>query len=431
MSIYYKGEEIIIKITEDKIFLNKSSFFYKDNSDLRRLNFDYPKFIEARIDSVTEHDNGRFYIEATAITDNIKNDSSFFIDNRKFNIEYFRLANKEKFSKGEAFNYKSKQTEYFSAISNEKNYSYQDPILNKKGKLLKDNIDSLKQPFHSQIKTILISLNTKVDFTKLKFRDGYILCDIYVKEVNEEIEIKIPQNYIMHEFGSLINYFKKMIGPYVFIEAELKIELSPDNIYINHVVIKISSEEIKRISADLIDQIQVKHLFKNMIGKKNNIDSSLFKLLQENQIDLELNKGNRINEKKFFEIINNPQYGFKHNSNINFLSQHNKNEIFRLKFFLASQSFLFLLEGKNNYFFILEVLNKDYATYLWSYPKDISLLKKSYYELYDSTLQFELNRLVYLKEQPLNFHRIIHDDINKSSESFLEWKNKLNHVINS
>ncbi len=419
MSIYYIDEEVIIKITVDKIYLNRNSYFDKERSDLRSLSFDFPKYIKIRIDSFTLHENGSSYIEATAQTDDIKDNSSFFSDDRKINIDYFRLEGKEKFSKGHLD--KSTYLEHSESFDEENKSS-----LNFRERLIKSNTDFPKQSYNYATQTKLFLIGTKVNFNKINFQDGYVLCKIFIPGIKREIEIKIPNDFIKHEYESLKDYFKKFIGNEIDIEAELNITLSSNENYISHEVLKIKSREIDKITSDLIAQIQVKHLVKNIFNKKNDKNLSFKNFLEDNQSELGLKIGNVISEEKFFQIIQASEYKFKHSQHISLLSQHHKDEIFKLRFFPESQSFLFLLEGENKYFFVLEVLNEDYATYLWSFSKDIALLKKGYNELYDSTLKYELNRLEYIKKHPPNFYRVIHDEINKSSKSFLEWKEKMN-----
>jgi hypothetical protein len=73
------------------------------------------------------------------------------------------------------------------------------------------------------------------------------------------------------------------------------------------------------------------------------------------------------------ELLQNEKY--KHYRQLQYLAEHHERQILKIRFVLSPFSFVFLLAGNENYHLILETLDTEEATYIWSIAKNNSLIK--------------------------------------------------------
>lgn len=122
-------------------------------------------------------------------------------------------------------------------------------------------------------------------------------------------------------------------------------------------------------------------------------------------------------------ILKNRNY--KHSQYIQFLAEHHESEVMKIRFVLQPFSFVFLLSGDQQYHVILETLDTEEATYIWHTDKNRSALMETVKHI-DSELNIirEKGRQIYLKTNPPNFSRIVHDYAD-SKKGFIVWKGYL------
>jgi hypothetical protein len=87
------------------------------------------------------------------------------------------------------------------------------------------------------------------------------------------------------------------------------------------------------------------------------------------------------------------------------------------------------LTGKEQFHIVLETLDTEEATYLWHFPKDKPTLKIKLKEI-DEQLSVIRNkgRQVFLKKQPENFSRVLHDYLDEK-KGYIIWKDLLEEQI--
>lgn len=88
-------------------------------------------------------------------------------------------------------------------------------------------------------------------------------------------------------------------------------------------------------------------------------------------------------------------------------------------------SFVFLLEGHEQFYIILETLDTEEATYMWHFEKSIPALPSRLKEI-DRQMDIIRNqgRQVFLASPPNNFSRILHD-YSDEQKGFVIWKDML------
>lgn len=113
---------------------------------------------------------------------------------------------------------------------------------------------------------------------------------------------------------------------------------------------------------------------------------------------------------------------FKHHQQLRYLAEKHAGHILKIRFVLQPFSFVFLIEGEEMYHVILETLDTEEASYLWSFEKQQSLLPVFLKEL-DKQLDIirKQGRHAFLAVAPENFSRIVHDYGNEQ-KGFITWK---------
>jgi len=123
------------------------------------------------------------------------------------------------------------------------------------------------------------------------------------------------------------------------------------------------------------------------------------------------------------ELLQNEKY--KHYRQLQYLAEHHERQILKIRFVLSPFSFVFLLSGNENYHLILETLDTEEATYIWSIAKNNSLIKDKLREI-DKQLEIIRNngRQVFLETNPENFSKVMHD-YSDDRKGFILWKANL------
>src|SRR5699024_12341502 len=116
---------------------------------------------------------------------------------------------------------------------------------------------------------------------------------------------------------------------------------------------------------------------------------------------------------------------YKHTRQIRYLAKNHKRKLMKLRFVLEPFSFVFLLEGPQNYHLVLETLDTEEATYVWHLERDIHNLPQNV-QLIDKELNLirEKGRQSYLQTNPSNFSKILHNYFG-DNKGFMEWKASL------
>ena len=116
---------------------------------------------------------------------------------------------------------------------------------------------------------------------------------------------------------------------------------------------------------------------------------------------------------------------YKHAHQIRYLAENHKGKLMKLRFVLEPFSFVFLLEGPQNYHLVLETLDTEEATYVWHLEKNIQDLPHNIQQI-DKELNLirEKGRQSYLQTDPFNFSKILHD-YSGNNKGFIEWKGSL------
>ena len=182
-----------------------------------------------------------------------------------------------------------------------------------------------------------------------------------------------------------------------------------------------TSDDLEKINREIIDSVKFRFI-SNIIGSASGGKSIID--LKELQSDGKGETALYNSEEELLEdILKNKK--MKHYQQLRYLSQKHDSTIFKIRFVLNPFSFVFLLSGSEQFHIVLETLDTEEATYLWHFEKDKRGLA-SHLKQVEQHLSIIRNkgREEFLKSQPQNFSRIIHE-YSDERKGFILWKDLL------
>ncbi|MDN3672087.1 DEAD/DEAH box helicase family protein [Flavobacterium branchiarum] len=262
--------------------------------------------------------------------------------------------------------------------------------------------------------SLVIEKKIKIAIEALDFRYGNVGFAYIDKESNQRFDFEIENEEIRPEYEVLKPYFIKILkSKSIFITIYAEIE--------NGVILSqlATSSDIENIDKEIVESVKFQFLNKSFIGQ---IPISKQNILTTNELPK-----NQTFYTDAESILNDLLKGkhYKHSQHIQFLADKHERNVMKLRFVLQPFSFVFLLEGTQNYHIILETLDTEEATYIWHTDKGKSVLIDTIKQIdKDLNIIREKGRQAYLETNPQNFSRVVHDysDYNKG---FSIWKGQL------
>ena len=186
------------------------------------------------------------------------------------------------------------------------------------------------------------------------------------------------------------------------------------------------AKDIEKINREIIESVRFKFITKN-ISRTN---FSFFSKDSNKEITLLQSKNDLYDsvEELLDDVLKQNQ--FKHHLQLRHLALFHANTIFKLRFVLSPFSFVFLIEGAEQFHIILETLDTEEATYLWHFDKNREVLTSKLNEI-NSHLNIIRNkgRQFFLDTQPKGFSKILHDYSNDNLKGFIIWKDMLEEQL--
>ena len=268
--------------------------------------------------------------------------------------------------------------------------------------------------FTPERQSIVIEKQIKIAIEDLDFRYGNVGFEYIDKESNQRFDFEIENEEFRPEFEVLKPYFIKVLkSKSVMIDIYAEIE---NGVTLSQLA---TSSNIESINKEIVESVKFQFLNKSFIGQ---IPTSKQNMLTTNE--LPKNQNIYTNAENVLEdLLKGKQY--KHSRHIQFLAERHERNVMKLRFVLQPFSFVFLLEGEQNYHIILETLDTEEATYIWHTEKSKSVLIDTIKQI-DKELNIirEKGRQAYLETNPSNFSRIVHDYSN-DNKGFTIWKGQL------
>src|SRR5690606_29839728 len=164
-----------------------------------------------------------------------------------------------------------------------------------------------------------------------------------------------------------------------------------------------SSGDLQKINRQIIDGVRFQFIAKPPFGKTTPDNKN--ELGQQLQTKHPLYESG---EELLEEALKYTQ--FKHHKHLRYLADNHAGHLVKIRFVLQPFSFVFLLEGMEQFHIILETLDTEEASYLWHFPKRVSELPQQLTEIdRDLDIIRKQGRQGFLTAPPENFSRVLHD----------------------
>ncbi len=315
------------------------------------------------------------------------------------------------------YDYRDYKIEYLNKLFLKRNTYYRK--LEKQASLFDDLSEIVKENGTN----LVIEEEIIIPLENVEFRYGAISFPFSIKDLNRTVEFEIENDDIRPEFEVLKPYFSKLLNMTrikVFIYAE----------FVNNTLISqnAKSSDLERLNREIIESVKFKYISKFFFGQqpKNN---------QSGLLDLKQLQDNDKNSAQLFdsdeEFIENvlKNQDLKHYRQIRYLANQHLGNIVKLRFVLSPFSFVFLLQGVEKYYVVMETLDTEEATYIWHLEKETSVLRTLLKEIdgHINTIRNQ-GRQAFLESNPQNFIKIFHD-YTDSRKGFILWKDMVEEVL--
>lgn len=288
----------------------------------------------------------------------------------------------------------------------------------------KNNAARHSSNFAAQTVVRTKELNLRIPFSDLTYEIEGVSFEYAVNPRVPSVKVQVSNPYVRPEFQFIAPYLAKVLKRNA---ARFNIRLKKIMLYgaVQSISIeKAISPDIDRITADLIENVNKKHVFDVIFKRKNELEDEGI-LQPVKNADSPLN--NWENPRQILKMILDDRES-KHHKQLHFLSTRHREDLATLRFTTDPVAFLFLLEGNRGYCFVLEVYNKRLATYIWECEKGPDAIQAKIEELQGLMVGFRnQTRLDYRKSRPEGFSFIEHDYDEKAG--FQKWQEDLFRII--
>lgn len=263
----------------------------------------------------------------------------------------------------------------------------------------------------------------------LEYTHGAVTFQIYVKDVNLKLVATIDNSAIIPEFRYVERYFKKIIGKSsISVNIRLRIKQDQFGKVQEAQFLSAWSPDIEKINPSVITEAQkdysVDYLFSaNEKAPLESVDDLLGEAIKEPEMR---------SAEALVKAITEKRSDCKHTLQLKYLAGQHLAEIQPLKFGRerAARTFLFVVQGRNSLYLVLEPINDTLATYLWACPDSPSEVAEKTKEVENLVCSFEeKRRRDYRKGEHIGFFRIEHR-YKVEEDDFLIWQQEFQDIIN-
>lgn len=257
----------------------------------------------------------------------------------------------------------------------------------------------------------------KIPIEQMNFKFGAIAFKYLIPEINAEIEFEIENIEMRPEFDVLKPYFVKILKTKnVKVELFAQFENGNLNSYF------ASSDDIQKINREIIDGVKFRFVAKGIIGRMPIENDNLLSIgqIQGNETGNQLYQSE---EQLLDDILNSKNV--KHSKQLRYLSLKHDSSILKIRFVLSPFSFVFLINGMQQYHIVLETLDTEEATYIWHIDKGNANLSSKLKQIDEALGVIRTKgRQTFIESNPDNFTRIVHD-YSDDRKGLVIWKDIL------
>lgn len=312
------------------------------------------------------------------------------------------------------YDYRDVKIDYLNRMFLKRNVYYRK--LEKQANLFDDVVGG-DEIATEKVKTSFIDKEIQIPIESLEFRYGSIAFTYSSAELNLQIEFEIEHDDIRPEFEVLKPYFIKVLKS-KHIHVSIYAEMGNGRL-ISQLA---TSKDIKKIDRQIIEGVRFQFVTKPLFTRTTPDNGNYnFQQLQTSHPLYESG------EEMLEDILKYSK--FRHHRHLRYLADNHAGHLLKIRFVLEPFSFVFLLEGPEQFHIVLETLDTEEATYLWHFPRVISELQGQIKRIEGYIDIIRKNgRQDFLRKPPENFSRVLHD-YSHEEKGFIVWKDVLNERL--
>jgi len=261
-----------------------------------------------------------------------------------------------------------------------------------------------------------------ISFNDLKFQNGRVVFKKWLWQFSEVVEIFVSNPHIREEFDTVKNFFEKALNI-----KDVKVELPVHISGLSAGSIEAYSTDIAKIDSNLIDAVRVNYI-KNFTTKKT-VSSNSYIIGSKNALPKDSNGVFNIFYKEDIELLNDilTVQNTKHRGHLEYLA-YKQSKAEKLRFLFKPFSFIFLLEGGNQFYIIWETLDTSEATYIWPVGKQPDTLLFEFNKIESVILSIKQGgKMSYVGSTNDLFRRLYHD-YSEVNNGFPKWRLELEAI---
>ncbi len=313
------------------------------------------------------------------------------------------------------YDYRDLKIDYLEKLFQKRNVYYKK--MNQSGTMF-DEPDVISKPEKGDF---TFEKSLKILIEQLEFRFGAIAFKYTVPEIKTEVEFEIENTEMRPEFDVLKPYFVKVLKTKnIKVDVFAQFENGMLNSYF------ATSADIQKINREIIDSVKFKFVSKDIIGK--------MPIGEENLLNMEQLQGNKTatqlyhSEEQLLDDLLTLK-NVRHGKQLRYLSNKHESSILKIRFVLSPFSFVFLINGTQQYHIVLETLDTEEATYIWHIDKGNTHLSRKLKQIDEALGVIRTKgRQTYIESIPQEFSRILHD-YSDDRKGFIIWKDLLEERI--
>jgi superfamily II DNA or RNA helicase len=313
------------------------------------------------------------------------------------------------------YDYRDSKIDYLEKLFQKRNAYYKK--INQSGTLF-DKPDVISKPEKGDF---IFEKSIKILIEQLEFRFGAIAFKYTVPEINKEVEFEIENTEMRPEFDVLKPYFVKILKTKkIKVDVFAQFENGMLNSYF------ATSADIQKINREIIDSVKFKFVSKDIIGK--------MPIGEENLLNMEQIQGNKTASQLYHseeQLLDDllALKNVRHGKQLRYLSNKHDSSILKIRFVLSPFSFVFLINGTQQYHIVLETLDTEEATYMWHIDKGNAHLSRKLKQIDEALGEIRTKgRQTYIESIPQGFSRILHD-YSDDRKGFVIWKDLLEERV--
>lgn len=273
---------------------------------------------------------------------------------------------------------------------------------------------------------VMETVKQNIPFSELSYAAGFVFFRFQYRGTGPDLTAKIHNSVIVPEYKLIERYFSKVIGKKkIAVEIVLNCQQTTYGKVLSAEVVSAMSADIDRIDATVVSEAEKSYCVDHLFSAEDPLVSL------EDLLSPVIKTPESRSATKIIELITERRPNTTHALQLSYLAGLHQSQLLPVKVGKerGTKTFLFLVQGKDALFFVLEACNAKLATYIWVCPQISDELSSRPKEVESIIKSFEeKKRLAYRSARDEGFAFIEHQYQDEKAD-FVDWLQKFNATL--